>query len=852
MTEPATHQTPPHTALAPQPDSPAEAGTGDSNPASQQSNRWLSWFPPLILSMIFITVTFAAGALYFIEQRLIAAAGESLALTAADIADKTDRLLFERFGDVQMMARAFHVQPADRAYQSAYLAWMKESYPVYAWLGVVDAEGRVAAATDPALLGQDLSETEWFTAVRATSRPYVRDVVPGGAHGGIEALAFSAPVTGPHGEFMGAVTSRVALPFLEEIVSETLRAFATQGGLLEQTEYQVLTSNGTVFIDSNPSHEGRVNLIDRGVVSARLSESSQPGYVEEEHGRRHVPIVTGYAQVRGFKDFPDLDWRILVRVDRRAILEPITRMLWKLGVSGTLVLAPLLMILLWTSRRLQQEWRRTWEAEAAQRDSEARMRLVVDTALDAVIVMDSDGRITGWNAQAETIFGWSKTEALGRQLSATIIPPQYREAHEYGLGHYVASGTGPVLGKRIEISALHRNGREFPVELAVTPARLRDGVRFTAFLRDITEQKRTEQRLGSQYAVTSVLAEASSLAEATPRIMEAICRGLEWDLGVLWQVDREANVLRCVELWHPPVTAATEFEEQTRQSVFARGVGLPGRVWASRQPTWIPDVTVDPNFPRAQFASRTGLHGAFAFPVLLKQEVVGVLEFFSHEIREPDTKLLNMLATIGSQIGQCIEREQVQVKLRRAMEAAETANRAKSEFLANMSHEIRTPMNGVLGMTELLLDTPLSAAQREFARTVRESAENLLVILNDILDFAKIEAGRLDFNPIGFSLRETVSDALSSVAVRAHQKGLELLGHVKPDVPDDLVGDPGMLRQVLINLVGNAIKFTEQGEVVVEVGQQTSPPGPLSQRERGRDMLAPPSPLGKRVVDRDL
>lgn len=281
------------------------------------------------------------------------------------------------------------------------------------------------------------------------------------------------------------------------------------------------------------------------------------------------------------------------------------------------------------------------------RQSEETTRNVIETALDAVVSADSHGMISGWNGQAEAIFGWTREEVLGKPLEETIVSAKTRNSAPIGLTQLSQPGERTNLSKRIELTARHKSGREFPAELSITPVKTAAGVTFTAFIRDITERKEAEQQLA------------------------------------------------------------------------------------------------------------------------------------------------------------------------KARDAAIDAARLKSEFLANMSHEIRTPMNGVIGMTDLLLDTSLDEEQKDYANTIRNSAEALLTVINDILDFSKIEAGKMLIENTETNLRQLLEEVTDLLAAVAQRKGVEMLCAIRPNVPEFVRADSVRIRQVINNLVGNAVKFTSEGEVVL-------------------------------------
>ncbi len=356
---------------------------------------------------------------------------------------------------------------------------------------------------------------------------------------------------------------------------------------------------------------------------------------------------------------------------------------------------------------------------------------------------------------------------------------------------------------------------------------------------DINASKLTEDalwettaRLRLLQAMATAANEASCLEDVLQVAIREICLWTGWVAGHAYLPasaggDRASaggdpagapgrDAVVPLPIWHlDDAEALGVLAEALAPACVAPAAGVVRQALASRAPAWsgAPGAPGPSDLERA--ARGLGLGGAFAFPVCVGTQVACILEFFARAPAEPNELLLETISQVATQLSRVAERQRTSRDLTTARDAAMASSRLKSEFLATVSHEIRTPMNGVIGLTGLLLSTDLDERQRQYAEGVQSAGEALLAVINDILDFSKIEAGRLELEVIDFDLVQVVEETAGLVAESAHRKGLELVVSFGPGLPGKVRGDPARLRQVLLNLASNAVKFTSRGEVVV-------------------------------------
>ena len=450
------------------------------------------------------------------------------------------------------------------------------------------------------------------------------------------------------------------------------------------------------------------------------------------------------------------------------------------------------------------------EQREASRTQEALNVAVIESAHDAFVSIDAGGTITAWNARAEELFGWPAPIAIGRPLMRTVLPPAMRARHQRALESFLATGDEHILNRRLELTALHRDGTEIPIDMTITPLRVGDTYRFNAFISDATAARRAVRHREAQHGVVLALAQASRVDGALAGALEAIGRELDWQVAAFWSADRAAGVLRCEQVWNADGPGLEEFAAATRSLELAGGVGLPGRVWSEGRAVWLDNVQRERDLPRRLPAARARLMSAACVPVHSEGKLVGALEIVGTQARRRERDVLAILDAIGAQLGQFVERKRAEAE----------SERVKSEFFALVSHELRTPLTAITGYLELLRDeVELDDEARGFVDVVERNAERLLGLVGDVLFITQLEAGRFELQAAPVALGELAHAAVDAARPRAQERAIDLRVSVQAAPP--LLADRDRIRQLVDHLVSNALKFTPPGgEVALTVTRE--------------------------------
>jgi len=465
------------------------------------------------------------------------------------------------------------------------------------------------------------------------------------------------------------------------------------------------------------------------------------------------------------------------------------------------------------------------KAQEALQESERRYRALFESSGDAILLMRDD-RFVECNPKTLEMFACRQDQIIG-ETPYRLSPasqPDGSDSRQKALERIRAALDGHP--QFFEWRHIRCDGTVFDAEVSLNPVRLSGGAYVQVIVRDITARKQAEAALRFSSEFERLLTTISGRFVHLPakKVMQGIEQALA-EIGRFAEVDRSY-----VYLFSDDLTTADCVAEWTRPGITSRIDMLKGLRTARY--SWVVDTLKRHEVfhlpsrelvPAEEEALRNtirslGTKSLLLVPMVHGNRLLGFIGWSTvHQEKQFSEGTISFLKIAAGIIAGALERRRYEEELEQARKQAEAANEAKSQFLANMSHEIRTPLNGIIGMSGLLLDADLLPAQRELAETLSASADALLQIVNDILDFSKIESGNVDIDQVPFDLRVTLEDLLELMAPAADKKGLELLLSYAAGAPRRLVGDPGRIRQVMLNLLGNAIKFTDAGHVLVEM-----------------------------------
>lgn len=380
---------------------------------------------PMLIAMIavVIVVTWLA-AWQYVQQSLIRTAGEALSLGAAEIASKFDRMIFERYDDLRVMAVAFsNLIKDDPPFVQRYLDTVRNTYETYHWVAVADGEGHLVGSTSAeSPPGTDVSRTTWFQEIRARAVDGLDTTLLGRVdaflteEGAPDTIAISTAIYDSNRAFAGVVTSRIAISALEAIAVETLPSLQNKNSALTDIEYQIIAEDGVAYVDSDLAHKGRSNFFILKPRSLELARQGQAGYIEEMNLRRHIPVITGYSLTRGLSQPDAFQWTVLVRLPTASLVQPVQSFHLKVGAAGVAIVVPIFYLLIWMQARLRKEWQLAQAERLRATKAQAQYHLLLQTTDQGIFGMDLQGRCTFINRAAAKMLGYTSEELRGLSL----------------------------------------------------------------------------------------------------------------------------------------------------------------------------------------------------------------------------------------------------------------------------------------------------------------------------------------------------------------------------------------------------------------------------------------------------